>query len=208
MKSKVFSVAYMFGLTLLFTSAVSAVKIVNEDRIARNEQLKLQAVILDALNIPLPAADGEIPELFARRVEETVVDGRTVYVGYGDDRSAIAGYAFAAGGPGFWGPIETMAAVDGGLTRLLGVNFYRHSETPGLGARITEEAFRAQFRGLELRRAEKKFFRLLPEGTASGEGELDAITGATETSRAVERFLNRELAVFLDGTAASLKGGN
>ena len=58
MKSSLFSVAYMFGLTLLFTSAVSAVKHVNEERIALNEEIKLQAVVLDTLAIPLPEEGG------------------------------------------------------------------------------------------------------------------------------------------------------
>lgn len=208
MKSSLFSVAYMFGLTLLFTSAVSAVKYVNEERIALNEALKLQAVVLDALAIPLPEDAGQVRSTFEKRVKEITVKGHTVYVGYGDDGTEIIGYAFDAGGPGFWGPISAMAAVDEGRGRLLGVNFYRHSETPGLGARITEEGFRRQFRGLELQGGDGTFFRLLPAGTASGPDELDAVTGATETSRAVERFLNSELARFLDEVAVALPGRN
>lgn len=206
MKSTLFSVAYMFGLTLLFTSAVSAVKYVNEERIALNEALKLQAVVLDALAIPLPEDAGQVRSTFEKRVKVSTVMGRTVYVGYGENGSEVIGYAFDAGGPGFWGPIAAMAAVDGDGGQLLGVNFYRHSETPGLGARITEEGFRRQFRGLELPGRDGTFFRLLPAGTASDPHELDAITGATETSRAVERFLNSEVERFLADTAGALPG--
>jgi Na+-transporting NADH:ubiquinone oxidoreductase subunit C len=208
MKSSLFSVAYMFGLTLFFTSAVSAVKYVNDERIAVNEALKLQAVVLDALAIALPEDAGQIQSTFEKRVKEIIVKDRVVYVGYGEDGSEVIGYAFDAGGPGFWGPIATMAAVDSGTGRLLGVNFYRHSETPGLGARITEEGFRRQFRGLELQGRDGIFFRLLPAGTASGPDGLDAVTGATETSRAVERFLNTELDRFLSEIAGALPGRN
>jgi Na+-transporting NADH:ubiquinone oxidoreductase subunit C len=204
MKERLFSVVYMFGLTLLFTSAVSAVKHVNQERIERNEAVKLQSVILDALGISLPGSTMEIERLFAERVRKTSLAGRDVYVGYDAGAETVIGYAFDAGGPGFWGPIAAMAAVDGTGSRLLGVNFYRHSETPGLGARITEEGFRRQFRGLELDGRGESFFRLLPAGTAAGPGELDAVTGATETSRAVERFLNRELASFIAAAQAGL----
>lgn len=198
MKGRLFSVAYMFALTLFFTSAVSAVKHVNGERIARNESLKLQLVILDALGMPRPETAAEVQRLFGERVRTVEMEGRQVYAGYGEDGGTVVGYAFEAGGPGFWGPIRAVAAVDGGGRRLLGVNFYRHSETPGLGARITEEAFRRQFRDLELNRSGGHFFRLLPAGTGDGPGELDAVTGATETSRAVERFLNREILRFVE----------
>lgn len=208
MRSRLFSVAYMFGLTLLFTSAVSAVKHVNQERIERNETLKLQSVVLDALGMLPAGPDGEIEDTFRERVKKVSLGDRDIYVGYGSDGSTITGYAFDAGGPGFWGPIAAMAAVDGGRRRLLGVSFYRHSETPGLGARITEEDFRRQFRGLDLEGRGEGYFRLLPAGTASGPGDLDAVTGATETSRAVERFLNRELAAFLAAARTGLPEGD
>lgn len=209
MKKRLFSVVYMFVLTLLFTSAVSAVKALNEERIRANEAVKLQGVVLDALNIAVP---GGIPrrdavaQTFQERVRKIEIKGRSVYAGYDESGEKLIGYAFDAGGPGFWGPIEAMAAVDDGARRLLGVNFFRHSETPGLGARITEESFRSQFRGLSLAREDggKPFFRLVASGTAKGERELDAVTGATETSRAVQRFLNRELETFLRDVAESL----
>jgi Na+-transporting NADH:ubiquinone oxidoreductase subunit C len=69
---------------------------------------------------------------------------------------------------------------------------------------MTEDWFREQFRGLSLLRADRegRFFRLLQPGSSSGPGELDAITGATETSRAIERFLNGEIDLFLNALAS------
>lgn len=98
-------------------------------------------------------------------------------------------------GSGFWGPIEAMLAVDRNLTKIIGVSFYKHTETPGLGARITENWFVEQFIGLSLHPVSKsnKIFYLKPAGSQKSEKDLDAITGATGTSRAVERFLNIEL---------------
>lgn len=208
MKERLFSVGYMFLLTLFFTSIVSAVKVVNEERIRLNEEIKLKRVVLDAMRIPLP---GSIPErsavndLFAERVQVREREGRLFYLGYEEAGDRLVGIAFVAGGPGFWGPIEAMVAVDGSAGVVIGVNFFRHTETPGLGARITEPHFRDQFRGLSLKGKEassgESFFRLVPAGTASSADELDAITGATRTSEAVERFLNRELKRFVDTQA-------
>jgi Na+-transporting NADH:ubiquinone oxidoreductase subunit C len=92
-----------------------------------------------------------------------------------------------------------MVAVGPNATKILGLAFYRHSETPGLGARMTEDWFTKQFSGLSLYpiTGQKKIFYLKPEGTGKDPNELDAITGATNTSAAIESFLNRDLDQFL-----------
>jgi Na+-transporting NADH:ubiquinone oxidoreductase subunit C len=200
----------MFILTLCFTSVVSAVKHVNQERIRTNEEVKFRAVVLETLKIPVPEGPGRkesIAEVFNRRVRTVDVAGRRLYAGYDEAAETIIGYAFPAGGPGFWGPIEAMVAVNPEATAIVGVNFTRHTETPGLGARMTEEAFRGQFQGVALSKAEGEdlYFRLVQPGTAIGAGELDAITGATQTSLAIERFLNRELDVFIGTVAARLE---
>lgn len=200
MKKRLFSVLYMFLLTFFFTSIVSAVKIYNEARIEINQRVKLQRVILDVLDLPAgeKVSDRRVVEMFDRRVKEIEAQDRTLYVGYGEDNRTIAGYAFPVSGPGFWGPVYGMVAVDPSGTEILGVAFYKHSETPGLGARITEDWFTKQFRGLPLRpETSRKIFYLKSAGTPQAENELDAVTGATGTSRAVEAFLNKELDHFL-----------
>ena len=137
------------------------------------------------------------------------VKDKPLYVGYAEDGRTIVGYAFPIGGSGFWGPIFGMVAVDPEAARVLGIAFYRHSETPGLGARITEDWFTKQFQGLPLHPIEgdKKIFYLKPAGTGKARDELDAVTGATGTSRAVEAFVNQELDHFLRDLWGSVKKG-
>jgi Na+-transporting NADH:ubiquinone oxidoreductase subunit C len=92
-----------------------------------------------------------------------------------------------------------MVGVDPEVTKVLGIAFTKHSETPGLGGRITEDWFSSQFKGLPLHPidGDKKIFYLKPAGTTGAPNELDAITGATNTSSAVEAFLNDDLDYFL-----------
>jgi Na+-transporting NADH:ubiquinone oxidoreductase subunit C len=211
MKERIFSVVYMFFLTLVFTSVVSLVKHVNAEKIRLNEEVKLQAVVLDALGIKVrsgPSRNEAVTALFGERVRLVEGEERTIYAGYDEQGEEIVGYAFPAGGPGFWGPIEAMVGVDAGVTEIVGVRFPRHSETPGLGARMTEPQFRDQFRGLPLRKTAGRdaYFRLVAPGSASAPGELDAITGATMTSGAIERFLNEELDSFVAAAARSRTG--
>lgn len=202
----------MFLITLFFTSVVSAVKLLNEERIETNQRVKLQRIILQVLGMPgeKGVSDLDVVHTFETRVKRVEVKGKDIYVGYGKDGENIIGYAFPVGGPGFWGPIFGMVAVDPEASKILGIAFYRHSETPGLGARMTEEWFRKQFVGLPLYPVEegKKIFYLRTAGPKKGPNELDAITGATGTSRGIEAFLNEELDRFLKELWGPLRKGS
>lgn len=197
MKGRMFSTLYMFVLSLVFTSVVSGLNVINQDRIRLNEERKRQALVLHVLNIALEphATDQDVSRTFSRRVRTASLGDRPLYVGLDADASTVVGYAFPVSGPGFWGPIEAMVAVDPQGQRILGIAFYRHSETPGLGGRITEDWFQKQFQGrpLNIPAAGMRFFYFKTPGTAAGPSELDAITGATETTRRLEKFLDEEL---------------
>jgi Na+-transporting NADH:ubiquinone oxidoreductase subunit C len=201
----------MFLITLFFTSVVSAVKLINEERIETNQRVKLQRIILRVLDIPVAdkVSDKDLVKVFDARVKSIEVQGKDMYVSYEEDGKTISGYAFPVGGPGFWGPIYGMVAVDPKASKILGLAFYKHSETPGLGARMTEDWFTNQFIELPLYPIEdnKNIFYLRPAGTKKASNELDAITGATGTSRGIEAFLNDELDHFLKKLWRSIKEG-
>ena len=211
MKKRLYSIVFMFVLTFVFAAVVSAVKVHNEERIQINQQVKLQRVILKVLGVPVDekAPNRAVIQAFERRVKAIEVKQQTLYVGYGEGGKQITGYAFPVGGAGFWGPVYGMVSVDPEASRIMGIAFYRHSETPGLGARITETWFTKQFAGLPIFPVEgdKKIFFLKPAGPGKGPNELDAITGATGTSRAVEAFVNRDLDRFLREMWKQVKKG-
>lgn len=197
MKERIRSVFFMFGICLVFTAAVSAVNSINEDRIRQHEQMRIQGLVLSVLQIDSGDAgsDREISGLFQQRVRTLTLGNRPLYVGLDSKGQAVVGYAFPISGPGFWGPIEAMIAVDPQVSRIIGIAFYRHNETPGLGGRITESWFQRQFQGrtLETPPPGKRYFTFKAQGTAKRNTELDAITGATETTRRLETFLDEEL---------------
>jgi Na+-transporting NADH:ubiquinone oxidoreductase subunit C len=92
-----------------------------------------------------------------------------------------------------------MIGVDPALQVVLGIAFYEHVETPGLGGRITEPWFQEQFKGKELQPLEEgqEYFYLRAPGTAQAENEVDAISGASETTRRLQVFLNENLKEYL-----------
>jgi Na+-transporting NADH:ubiquinone oxidoreductase subunit C len=211
MKKQLRSVVYMFLITLFFATLVSAVKALSEQKIEFNQAIKLQRIILKVLDIPIEKqiSDTELMQFYLSRVKNIEVRNTTLYVGYKEDGRTIVGYAFPVGGPGFWGPIQGMVGVSPDAGRILGIAFYKHSETPGLGGRITEDWFADQFEDLPLHPIDgnRNIFYLKPSGTANAPNELDAITGATNTSSAVETFLNQDLDYFLKKLWTSIKSG-
>ena len=210
MKKALGSIGYMFLVAVVFTAVVSVVKLGNDARIERNQMVKLQKIVLMVLTLSEPgASDEDLLRTFGERVKAITVKDQTVYVGYEADGRTVLGYAFPVGGPGFWGPIYGMVGVNPDASKILGVAFYKHSETPGLGGRISEDWFMKQFAGLPLFPVEgdKKIFYLKPEGARTAPNDLDAITGASNTSAAVEAFLNRDLDQFLKQLWREIKKG-
>ena len=208
MNDRVFSVVYMFMITLFFTSLVTAVRIINEEKIQTNEKVKLQRVILNALDIPAPSdiSDDELVQLFQKRVKKEVIADRTIYSMHDPEKQKPVRYAAIISGSGVWGPISAIVATDDNVEKLLYIDFFKHQETPGLGARITEKSFTDQFSGLALSSGSERndFISITPPAPGKSPQEIDAITGATQTSRAVESFLNKEIA-FIKGMKEKIK---
>lgn len=85
--------------------------------------------------------------------------------------------AFETYGNGYGGDIGVMVAVNLDTDEIVGIGVTTHSETPGVGARAkTDPTFAAQFKGLSINDP----FKVRSDG-----GQLDAISGATITSRGV-----------------------
>ncbi len=88
---------------------------------------------------------------------------------------------------GYGGDIEILMGVgiDGKIT---GVEILSMMETPGLGARIVEPAFKKQFVGKTLKNVK---WAVKKDG-----GDIDQITGATISPRAVTEAVHRGLELF------------
>ncbi len=88
---------------------------------------------------------------------------------------------------GFGGKIELIVgiSIDGTLN---GYKIIEQNETPGLGSKITENKFKNQFYGLD---AHNSSLGLSKDG-----GEIDAITGATISSRAVVEAVRKAMEAY------------
>ena len=211
MSERVRTILYMAAVAGLFTAAVSGVQIATAGRIAANRDTARKRVILRVLGAEVPpsASASRVSAVYDERVKESGIDlnapgGNPVLVATAEDGS-VSGYAFRVEGQGLWDVIQGYVAVSADRRRLLGLAFYKHNETPGLGAEITKPWFERQFEGLDLPaegEARGKLIRLVSAGAEQSPGDVDAITGATLTSAGVEECVNAGLARFLERMAA------
>ena len=95
-------------------------------------------------------------------------------------------------GAGLWGPVWGYVAFQPDGRTIAGAYFDHESETPGLGAKIKDEAwFREKFIGKQVAFGEETPFRLAKNAEATGAANaVDAITGATMTSKGLGDALN------------------
>lgn len=156
--------------------ALAGVNALTKDKIADIQAQKLQT----AMEEVLPGAS-DMTEVSFADATGTV---RKVYQASAD--SAVQGYVVEVAPNGFGGAITMMVGVADG--KVTGISVVSHTETAGLGSVAADktskgQAFRDQFAGTF---GEQKVDK---DG-----GNIDAITGATITSRAVTNGVNAALA--------------
>jgi Na+-transporting NADH:ubiquinone oxidoreductase subunit C len=190
--SYLYTVLFMLLLSVVLSAALGFTNHYYKPVIEANETRADKKAILDALALDTSGTSADIEDRFSRYVSLIESDDRRIYARL-DDTGAVDGYAVPFTGAGLWGAIQGYLAVSKDLKTTLGVVFTDQNETPGLGGRIDETAFRDQFRGLDIGTG-----AALAYGSAGG-GKIDAIAGATSTSVAVLTILNRLIEQDLPG---------
>jgi electron transport complex protein RnfG len=119
-------------------------------------------------------------------VEMPDKDEPVVYGGY-DEQGDFVGYAMPAAGPGFQDTIGILYGYNPAEKIVVGMEVLESRETPGLGDKIYKDAvFVGGFSSLSV----EPEIVAVKKGTKSQPNEIDAITGATISSKAVVRIIN------------------
>lgn len=122
------------------------------------------------------------------RSEEVSTDGRRVFEVF-DDAGNLRGRAVVAESAGFSDRIRLMVGFSRDNSKLLGIAVLESRETPGLGERIREPEFLEQFNG----RPTSVELQVVKPGQ-SAEQPVDAISGATISTKSVVRAVNEAIA--------------
>lgn len=160
-------------VTLLAAASGVLLAGVRNGTAARIEQQELFYVKGPAiLNILKGCENDPITDRF--KLKDGELD-RSFFVGEFGGKPDVVAFETSAGG--FGGPIGVMVAINLNDDKIVGVGVTTHSETPGLGARAKDDpSFAKGFVGNTI---------LEPLKVRADGGQVDALAGATVTSRAV-----------------------
>lgn len=178
---------------------IVVVHVATQPRIQAHRALVLREAVQEVLGAPertstLYVLEGGFSEELPEGVDSLTVE--RVFVGY-DAEGQMVGMAISGAEPGFQDIIGLIFGYDPVESRLLGMKVLESKETPGLGDKIEKDTlFVRAFAGV------MSPIEGVKRGSGSGdEHQIDLITGATISSRAVIGIINRRLEVlqpFLD----------
>ncbi len=124
--------------------------------------------------------------------EESDKEELLIYAGYNDNMELI-GFAIPGSEPGFQDIIATMFGYDDTKKVIIGFEVLESKETPGLGDKIFKDAdFQTNFTSLAI----EPEIVAVKKGKKQKANEVEAITGATISSKAIVRLLNKTMAIW------------
>ncbi|MBN1295701.1 NADH:ubiquinone reductase (Na(+)-transporting) subunit C [bacterium] len=195
--------------------------------IERNIAFDIQRNILKAVDLynpRTPQPPAVISSLYTTHIRGFVVDGtgRIVPGKTPDDISAesnsdllpvfaridnqtITGYCIPISGMGLWSTLYGYLALRADGETVMGITFYKHGETPGLGGEIEADWFTANFVGKNIFSSDGELVSIrVAKGAVPKDAPadtrahtVDGISGATMTGNGLTAFLKSDLERYL-----------
>jgi Na+-transporting NADH:ubiquinone oxidoreductase subunit C len=193
-----------------------------------NAEFEVKKNILKAVHLreelPVKVKPQEVFDVYDQKVQEFVIDGNgniiegrkpsdikdkeagayPLYI-YKEGQEIVS-YAFPIVGQGLWSTLYGYLAIEADGETVRGITFYKHGETPGLGAEIEKDWFQANFKGKKIWSVtENKMSPIIvvkgkavdlfkdPESLSH---HVDGITAATLTGQGVTDLLKRWITTY------------
>lgn len=220
-RTLVFAAVVCVTCSLLLSGTAAGLK----SRQDANKAFDVQRNIVKAFGVSIDGATREsIQQTFESQIAEmvvdaesgTVIDGVTVkdltseeladktklplYTWTEDGK--VTKYAFPVSGKGLWSMLYGYLSLNADLETVAGISFYKHGETPGLGAEIEKDWFLSQFKGKHLYKDGSPLVFTVTKGDSTKLPEeqrvrtVDGISGATLTGKGVEKLINSDASVY------------
>jgi Na+-transporting NADH:ubiquinone oxidoreductase subunit C len=211
-------VLFSTGVCLLCSLMLAATSSSLRERQQFNKEIDRKTNVLKAFGHPIRDAGGkritaaEVDAVFKDKIAEIVIDGRTGQAVEGSARAAdpltlyvwrdngeAVKYAFPISGKGLWSTIKGYLSLEKDLATIVGVTFYEHGETPGLGGECEADWFQNNFKGKKVWANGKRLpFQVVKGAVADRYPEgndhaVDGMSGATLTGNGITQFINRDL---------------
>lgn len=199
-KTITFSLSICLICSILLSGLASGLKNIQ----TANQEFDVKRNIVKAFGIDISKLSRmEIEDTYNSHISEEVVSTPSgdvpIYQWTETPDSMPTKYAFPISGKGLWSMMYGYLSIDSDLETVAGISFYKHGETPGLGAEIVKSWFSSQFSGKKLYADGKPTdFRVLKPGSVLDQSSVDGISGSTITSKGVEALIKRDAATYAD----------
>ena len=214
MRSDAYTIAFTTIITVILGLGLSATADSLRDRQILNEQLDIKKNILSVLGYKqdTPWTNEEVQSLYDNNISEIRIDevgsvldevdksGNFAYTIYQSrENNNVTGYAIPIAGKGLWGTMYGYFAIEPDAETVKGITFYKHKETPGLGAEVDKDWFKNNFIGKKLtdKNGELVSIEVVKGYVSKTDPEalhkVDGISGATITGTGLTTFLKSDL---------------
>jgi Na+-transporting NADH:ubiquinone oxidoreductase subunit C len=224
-QSNLYIVLYAAAITVVCGGALAFASISLRDKQQANIEHERKQNIL-ATVIELKEADN-VEEIYAKRIKEVVIDFQgnvsnqkansidiakeykkkpeerllPVYEFRNpDDSTKVDNAVMPVYGYGLWNNIWGFVALQSDLNTVQGVKFEHAGETPGLGARITEEEIQSRYKGKKVFEGEDLSSVVMMKGEGfdytNDSHKVDGMSGATLTAKGVNNMLKDYFACY------------
>lgn len=186
-KSKYFkNCLALFLITLVAGFALAMVNsITSEPIMEADEKARMQAYQVAYKGAAIKEIDNldEIFEKYGREKASCPINDAVA--AFNNDGDKIGYIISATSHEGYGGDVTVAVGISSVDDSLSGIRVISQNETAGLGARCTDEEFQNQFKG-------KKLLNISVESAseAQSDTEIDGLSGATITSKAVTNAVN------------------
>ena len=190
------------GIALISGILVVLVYQITLPVIQENRRIALERAVFKVLPGAVSKANYMLTEDGLIRLDEyeKSSSGDTIYAGY-DNSGMLIGLAIVAAAPGYADIIRVLYGYSIKCECIIGINVLESKETPGLGDKIEKDpAFLKNFEALDGKLDTEKLKLLnniitVKHGTKKHPWEIDAITGATVSSKAIGKMLNNSATI-------------
>ncbi len=199
-RTVIFAIGVCLSCSLLLSGLAASLK----DIQIANQEFDVKRNIVKAFGIDISMLSrAEIETTYETHVKKSTAatpDGEApIYTWIEGESGKPAKYAFPISGKGLWSMLYGYLSVESDLETVAGISFYKHGETPGLGAEIEKPWFQAQFVGKRLYANGVAIdFSVRKPGSVLTETSVDGISGATITGKGVQTLIRKDAAAYAD----------
>lgn len=195
-KTLLFATTVCLTCSLLLSGTAAGLR----SRQQANEKFDVKRNIVKAFGIDISAMDRPtIETTYEKHVTAEKAAELDLFTWTDEGADKASKYAFPISGKGLWSMLYGYLSLEADLETIAGISFYKHGETPGLGAEIEKPWFQSQFAGKKLYKAGRAVdFAVAKPGSVLTDTSVDGISGATLTGNGVQALIRKDAAAYAE----------